>query len=421
MEFQTPLGMHDLFEEDLFYYEKIKKVFQNLANFYGFSQIETPIFEKTDLFKKGTGMFTDIVEKEMYSFETKGGDSLTLRPEGTPPVIRAFLQHGFKSVPKPVKFWYFGPFFRHERPQAGRYRQFYQIGFEIIGINHPVLDAQIVQIFYQGLKELGLENLICEVNSVGDQNCRPVYKRILENYFKKHQDRLCPDCKRRLTKNPLRILDCKEEQCRKIIEKAPQFFDYLCDSCKEHFKTFLEFLDEAEIPYDLNPYLVRGLDYYTKTVFEIKTEDSNNSLAGGGRYDNLIKFLGGDDTPATGGALGVERIKEIIQKKQKIKEFKKRPDIFLAQVGQISKRKSFKLLEDFRKAGIYVAEALYKDSLSAQLKIADKLLVKYVLILGQEEVNKNKIIIRDMKSGDQKIVSLEKIINEIKSKLTNKK
>jgi len=417
MEFQSPMGMHDLFEEDLYYYEKVKKTFQKIANFYGFSQIETPILEKTDLFKKGTGIFTDIVEKEMYSFETKGGDNLTLRPEGTPGVIRAYLEHGFQSAPKPVKFWYFGPFFRHERPQAGRYRQFYQFGLEAIGVSHPVLDAQIIQIFYQGLKELGIKDLVCEINSIGDENCRPYYKRALDNYLKKYQNRLCPDCQRRLSKNPLRILDCKEDQCQKIVANAPQTLDYLCENCKDHFKKLIEFLEEAEIVYNLNPYLVRGLDYYTKTVFEIKTDNEKNSLAGGGRYDNLVEILGGEKTPAIGGALGVERVIEYLKEKKLEKVSKKKPLILFAQVGDLAKKKSLKILEELRKENISVVENLHRDSLSLQLKTADKLGVKYVLIFGQEEAMKEEIIIRDMTTGNQKKVPLKNLIKEILKKI----
>ncbi len=422
MKFQTPTGMHDLFEEELAYFQKIEKVCQELADFYGYKRIETPILEQTELFERGTGISTDIVEKQMYSFRTKGGDRLTLRPEGTPGIVRAYIQHGMQSLPKPVRLWYFGPFFRHERPQAGRYRQFYQFGFESLGIGDPVIDAEIIQIFYIILKNLGFRDLIIEVNSIGDSQCRPYFKKSLTSYLRAHQSSLCGDCRRRLRKNPLRVLDCKEEKCQRIIRNAPQIVDHLCKECHDHFKSLLEFLDELQLPYILNPYLVRGIDYYTRTVFEIfeQSEEgkTQGALAGGGRYDDLVKLLGGKETPASGGAGGVERIANLIKlrtKKPPVKE--KVPQVFLAQVGELAKRKGLRLLEEFRKEKIKVVQTFYKDSLTSQLKLADKLNVKYVLILGQREALEGKIIVREMKTGRQKIISMNKVVKEMKKKV----
>jgi histidyl-tRNA synthetase len=421
MKFQTPTGMHDLFEEDLEYFEKIEKVCKSIADFYGFERIETPILEEAQLFERGVGLSTDIVEKEMYTLRTKGGDRLALRPEGTASIIRAYIQHGFQSLPKPVKLWYLGPFFRYERPQAGRYRQFYQFGFESIGAKSSVIDAEIILIFYNILKTLGFQNLVVEVNSIGDSQCRPYFKKVLVNYLRQRQTSLCADCKRRLKKNPLRVLDCKEEKCQRIIRNAPQIVDHLCKECHDHFKSLLEFLDNLELPYSLNPYLVRGLDYYTKTVFEIfeNTEEgkAQGALPAGGRYDDLVKLLGGKETPACGGACGMERIVNLMKSKAKPSLKARVPEIFLAQVGELAKRRSLKLFEEFREAKIRVAEAFHKDSLSAQLKLADKLGVKYVLILGQKEALEGKIIIREMKTGKQKIVPIEKVVREMKKKV----
>jgi len=421
MKYQSPTGMHDLFEEDLYYFQKIEKVCQELANFYDYQRVETPILEQTQLFEKGIGISTDIVEKEMYSFRTKGGGHLTLRPEGTSPIVRAYIQHGMQSLPKPVKLWHFGPFFRHERPQAGRYRQFYQFGFESLGVGDPVIDAEIIQIFYNILKSLGFGDLIIEVNSIGDSQCRPYFKKSLTAYLRSHQSSLCSDCRRRLRKNPLRVLDCKEEKCQRIKKSAPQIVDHLCKECHDHLKKLLEFLDELQLPYILNPYLVRGLDYYTRTVFEISVEKEEGkiqgALAGGGRYDDLVKLLGGKETPGCGGAGGVERIVNLMKGRARKPIKEKRSQVFLAQVGELAKRKGLRLLEDFRKAKIKIGYTFHKDSLTSQLKLADKMGVQYVLILGQKEALEGKIIIREMASGKQKIVPIEKVVQNLKKKI----
>ena len=416
-KFQRPKGMHDILPQEQKYYQKVYDVVLNIADFYGFGKIDTPLVEQEELFSKGIGLSTDIVKKEMYTLKTKGGDSLALRPEWTSPIVRAYIENGMSSWFQPVKLWYFGPCYRYERPQAGRYRQFWQFGFEVLGEQSPVVDAQIIQIFYDILQELKLKGLIVAVNSIGDNNCRPYYKKLLANYFRSRQGSLCSDCRRRFKENVLRILDCKEEKCQPIKADAPQILDHLCDECKKHFKGVLEFLDEIEIPYNLNPYLVRGLDYYTKTVFEIFAEKEEIALAGGGRYDRLVKVLGGKDTPASGAAAGVERIIDLM-KSQDVKFAKEtKPKIFLAQLGELAKRKSLKLLKNFRKAKIKVAESFGRDSLKAQLNRANKFEVDYTLILGQKEALENVVIIRDMRSGKQEVVKIDKIISELKKKL----
>lgn len=427
LKYQSPTGMHDLFEPALECFAKVEKICRNMADFYGFQKIQTPILEQTELFERGTGLATDIVEKEMYSFRTKGGDCLTLRPEWTPGIVRAYLQHGLIAWPKPVKLWYFGPCFRHERPQAGRLRQFHQFGFEFLGVQDPMVDGLTIQICYNILKGLGFRNLVADLNSIGCSQCRPYFKKMLNNYLRNKQNSLCGDCKRRLKKNPLRVLDCKEEKCDCLKKSAPQLIDHLCRECHEHFKRLLEYLDELNLPYNLNPYLVRGLDYYTKTVFEIRedteTGASQGSLVGGGRYDGLTKLLGGKDTPACGAAGGVERLVNLLKTGEwsspKSPEGKERAAaVFLAQVGDLAKKKSLKLLEDLRVAKIKVGEGLHKDSLTSQMRLADKMQAKYVLILGQKEALDNEIILREMKSGEQKNIPLDKVIKELKNKLT---
>lgn len=434
-KFQSPVGMSDILPEDQKYISRIYEVVSNIASFYGFGKIDTPIVEDTEIFEKGTGSATDIVKKEMFTFKTKGGDSLTLRPEGTPGITRAYIENGMQSWPQPVKLWYWGPYFRYEHPQAGRYRQFWQFGFEVFGEQGPVIDAQIIQIFYNILKELKLKNLIVEVNSIGDNQCKPYYKKLLTNYFKSRESSLCADCRRRLKENVLRILDCKEEKCQPIKSEAPQILDHLCDECHIHFKSVLEFLDETEIPYKLNPFLVRGLDYYTKTVFEIMPEETSFvkvidekksakaesikqlALAGGGRYDKLVKALGGKDTFGCGGAAGIERIVAIM-KSQDIKVDKpKNTSVFLAQIGDLAKRKSLKLLDEFRCSKIEAAESFGRDSLKAQLNRADRLNADFTLIIGQKEALDNTVIIKDMKSGKQTIIKLDKAVQEVKKML----
>jgi len=420
-KFQSPTGMHDILAEDQKYFQKIYDIVKEIASFYNFQKIETPILEETELFSRGIGLSTDVVQKEMFSFKTKGGDVLTLRPEGTAPVVRAYIENGMQNLPQPVKLWYWGPFFRYEKPQLGRYRQFWQFGLEVLGEESSIIDAQIIQIFYNILRELKFKNLIIEVNSIGDSACRPYYKKLLVSYLKGRIDGLCQNCKRRIKENPLRILDCKEEKCQRIVSQGPQMIDELCETCHQHFKEVLEFLDEIELPYHLNPYLVRGLDYYTRTVFEIYDGQERGralgALAGGGRYDALIKILGGTDTPACGAAGGIERIISLMKEKAIILKKEKVPQIFLSQLGNLAKRKSLKLIEDFRREGILISESLGRNSLKVQLQIADKIGAKYTLILGQKEALEGTIIIRDMVNGRQETVKFEKLVKEMKKRL----
>ena len=424
IKFQSPKGMHDILPKDQKYFQKIFDVCKDMAEFYDFGRLETPILEQAELFTKGVGQATEVVEKQMYVLKTKGSDVLALRPEGTAPIVRAFVENGIENWPKPVKLWHFGPFFRYEKPQSGRFRQFWQFGFEVLGAGNPVVDVQIIQIFLNVLQKLKIKNLFLQINSMGEIKCRSRYKKVLVRYLRSYQKNLCPDCKRRLRQNPFRVLDCKKETCQKIVIAGPQIMDYLCKVCRAHFKQVLEFLDSLEIPYRLNPYLVRGLDYYTKTVFEIfmaKPSEELNSgqiaLAGGGRYDDLVKLLGGKEVPGCGAAAGIERIVETMKKQEFKFSEKKKPQIFLAQLGILSKTKALMLFEQFRKAGVPVSESFSKDSLRAQLERANKLGAKYTLILGQKEIMEGKLILRDMQKGTQKTLKLDKIIQTMKKKI----
>jgi histidyl-tRNA synthetase len=261
LKFQKPAGMHDILPKNQKYFQKVYNACEKIVNFYGFKRIDTPILESTDLYEKGTGLTTEIVQKQMFSLKTNGSDCLTLRPEFTPGTVRAYLEHGMHSLPQPVKLYSIGPLFRYERPQAGRFRQFHQFNLEVIGEKSPVIDAQVIQIFYNILTELKLKKIVVEINSIGDGQCRPYYKKLLTSYFRSRTSSLCSDCRRRLKENPLRILDCKQKQCQETSSQAPQMIDHLCQDCRNHFKMILEFFDEIELPYQLNPYLVRGLDY----------------------------------------------------------------------------------------------------------------------------------------------------------------
>jgi len=423
-KFQTVTGMHDILPQDQAYYEKIQEVLKKVSSFYDFERIDTPILEDANLFIRSIGENTDIVEKEMFTLRTKGKDFLVLRPEGTASVMRSYIEHGFVSLPQPVRLWYYGPFFRYEKPQAGRFRQFNQLGVEIIGEKDPIVDVQTILVMYSVLHDLGLKNLMVKINSIGDDLCRPLYRKALIKYLREKKSGLCSDCQRRMKVNPLRVLDCKNEKCQETLASAPQSVDYLCEDCKKHLKDVLEYLDELKVPYCLDSRLVRGLDYYTRTVFEIVSnregENSGDALAGGGRYDNLSKMLGGGETPACGAAAGVERIvAEMKEIKAKVSSFPV-PEIFFAQIGPLAKKKSLPILEDLRKAGIKVGEAFGKDALKAQLGKASRLGAKVVLILGQREALNNMILVRNMQTAKQVEVSQEDIIKEVKNILKDK-
>lgn len=424
--FKTPQllkGIKDILPEEQKYWDFLLNKGVKLAQEYGFKKIETPIIEETVLFKRGVGQETELAEKEMFSFTDQGGDKISLRPEATASIVRAYLEHGMINLPQPVKLFYFGPFFRRNKPQAGRLRQFYQFGAETLGGSLPVIDAQIILFSYVFCKELGIDAEI-NINSLGCGSCRERYKKALLNYLKSKKNFLCPSCRERYLKNPLRVLDCKEDKCYEATFRAPQIVDYLCDFCKDHFINVLEYLDELNVPYILNHRIVRGLDYYNRTIFEIfpkligedKEKFRKLAIGGGGRYDYLSKILGGGEIPACGVAFGVERIILILKEKQLTLEQDK-PQIFIAQLGDEGRKKSLKFFEDLRKENVLAAESLSKEGLRGQLELADKLKVKFTLILGQEEVLNKTIIIRDMESGAQEIVDFNKAVRDVKKRL----
>ena len=418
--FQAPKGMHDVLPEDQKYWRYIIKKAESLLEDYGFEKIETPVLESTKLFLRGVGEATDIVEKEMYSFRTKGGDELTLRPEYTAGIARAYVEHGMHVRPHPLKLYAYGQLFRHEQPQKGRYRQFSQLDVETIGDSSEAIDAELLFLGYKILEGLGLKGCNVHINSIGDQVCRPAYLRALKDYYKAKAKKVCARCRARTKENILRVLDCKEEACLEVMKDAPQMMDFLDPECKNHFKHVLEFLDEAKIPYILNSHLVRGLDYYTRTVFEFLPEESTgaqSALLSGGRYDRLVETLGGNRTPAAGWALGIERIVEILKERTvSVPEIGLKPKVFLTQLGEVAKRKSLLLFEELRKAGIETKSSLGRDSIKAQLRIAHRLGVRFALIFGQKEALDGTVIVREMETGIQETIPAEKLVDELKKR-----
>ncbi len=416
---QAPKGMRDILPNRQKYWKHIRAIAEKHLEANGYSRIDLPMLEYKKLYEKGIGEATDIVEKEMYVFPSKKKDrDLALRPEGTAGVARAYIEHGMKSHPQPVMLYYIGPMFRKESPQKGRWRQHYQFGVEIIGSDDTSSDAQAIKVLWDILVDLGFEKkLKIKINSIGCDKCRGDILETLANYYQSKKDELCADCQRRLKKNPLRILDCKEEGCVKINEQAPKIIDQTCENCQEDFRKLLEYLDEIKIKYDLDNKLVRGLDYYTKTVFEASYGEEGNSLAGGGRYDKLIDLYGGRDSGAIGWAAGMDRIASYLKEEEIKVPDRNKAQVFLAQLGKEAKKKAFKIMDQLQEAEIPVRTALAKNSLRDQLKMANRAGVKTTLILGEKELQENNIIIRDMKEGTQDIVPLKKVISILEKRL----
>lgn len=431
--FAAPKGMRDLIGEDFFKYQGFFEKAAEIALYYGFGPIETPMLEETDVFIRSVGESSDIVEKELYSLRTKGGDHLALRPEFTAAIMRAYLEHGMQSWPQPVQLYTFGPLFRHDRPQKGRYRDHRQFDIEIIGSEKSMTDAMVIHIIHMILEEVGVPNINFEINSLGDKECRGNFRRELVNYYKKHLAEVCSDCTRRFKENPLRLLDCKNEKCQPIKEGAPDPVSSLCDECRKHFKEVLEYVEALGVPYSMNRHLVRGLDYYTRTTFEIFSipEEAAASaeavegeetlpalplaIGGGGRYDYLAKELGSNrPTPGVGSGIGVDRILSLIPKENVVPRLVKKPKVYFIQLGFDAKLKSLSIVEILRKAKIPVMHSLSKDSLGGQLATAEKLEIPYTIILGQKEVIENAVIVRNMENRSQQSVPVEKLAEYLK-------
>lgn len=429
---QRPKGMRDLIGKEYYDLQGFMEKAAEVAIYYGFKPIEVPTLEKLETFTSGLGDNTDIIDKEMYTLRTKSGDQLALRPEGTAGVMRAYLENGMQAWPQPVMLYYGGPFFRHDRPQLGRYRQFYQFGLEILGLEKSIADSMVMKIMMVILDEAGIKNAVLEINSIGDKNCRHNYKKGLSLFYKKHLGEVCEDCKRRYKDNPLRLLDCKEPKCVEIKADAPDSVSYLCEECKKHFKEVLESLEAMKIEYVLNKNLVRGLDYYSRTAFEIvapmpKTEGDAPvegaparrwEIGGGGRYDYLARMLGSKkDVPAVGGAFGVDRILLDPDHNDLAPRIVKKPKVFFIQLGIEAKLKSMAVTEMLRKAKVPISHSLSKDGLGAQLGQAERLQIPYAIILGQKEVIDDTVIIRNMDTRSQETVPLSKLAEYAKNNL----
>ena len=420
--FQRPKGVHDILPVDHEFFTFIKKVVRHRARQSGFRRISTPVFEFTQVFTRAIGSDTDIVSKEMYTFQDRKGRSLTLKPEGTAGVVRSYIQNNMQVLPQPVELYYIEPHFRYDRPQKGRFRQFWQYGFEIIGESDPALDAQLIMLAKTILDDLGVGDLFnLNVNSIGCMNneCRPRYIEDLKNFYFGKERSLCGECRARVEKNPLRLLDCKEEDCKILAGLAPKLKGYLCPECAEFHSQLLEFLKELKIEYQENSSLVRGLDYYTKTVFEFcdREAGAQNSVLGGGRYDGLVELMGGLPTPAIGFAAGIERIVDIMKKEKIRVPAKDDIHVFVAQLGHEAKKKCLTLISKLRENGIKTVGALGKGAIKSQLNLANRFQVPYTLIMGITEVRDETVIIRDMKRGSQKIVAYDKAIDELKQLL----
>ncbi len=420
-------GFRDILPEEAWYWQHVRERSSALLGDYGYGEIGLPILEATSLFKRTIGEHTDIVSKEMFTFEDQGGDSVSLRPELTASMARAYVEHGMFNRPQPVKLYSAGPAFRYERPQAGRYRQHHQLSIELFGNEQPVADAEVIFVAYLLCRELGLDVTV-HINSLGSAVAREEYLQLLKEYTKPKRSLLCEDCKKRLTRNPLRMLDCKEAGCRALFAEAPLLVDHLDEESKKHFVAVLEHLDESEVPYELDPYIVRGLDYYNRTAFEIVANvpagggeedaaESNLAAGGGGRYDGLIETLGGRSTPAVGMAFGLERLVSAFKKTKPQAGSEKKPQVFLAQLGEAATKRTFTLFETIRSSGLRVRANFGKSGLKSQLELADKLGVVYAVILGQKELLDQTVIIRDMENGIQEVVDSAKIVDELKKRL----
>ena len=416
----SPKGMRDLMNEEYYSFQGFFEKAQEVAVYYGFKPIETPMMEHEEIFTSSIGEGTDIIDKEMYTLKTKGGDHLALRPEHTASLMRAYIEHGMQNMPQPVMFYQYGPVFRHDKPQRGRYRQFWQFDLDVLGNDKSIMDALVIKAGMTILEEAGAENLSIEINSIGDKECRSGYIRELTSYYRKNINSLPAVDRERLKVNPLRILDSKEEKTKEINENAPDAVSFLCPSCKKHFKEVLEYLEEMNIPYNINKNLVRGLSYYTRTVFEVYTESGSEGeplvqVASGGRYDYLARQLGGKkDVPAVGFSMGVDRVVESKWYKKLSPRILKKPKIYFIQLGSEAKLKSLNIIEILRKAHIPIAQSLSKDSLGSQLAIAEKLAIPYAIIFGVKEALDNSVIVRDMSNRSQNTVKLNKLLEYLK-------
>ncbi len=403
MTIQSVRGFHDILGKEVKKFRKVSNTARKILKLYNFEEIILPVVEYAELFQRSVGETTDIVQKEMFVFEDKKGRKLALRPEGTAGTVRAFIQHKLYALRPYVKLFYEGPMFRYERPQAGRYRQFHQIGAEVFGVAEPHADAEIIKITYDILKALNIKDVVIEINSLGCKKDREAYREALLNYLRGVKEELCTDCINRMERNPLRVLDCKVETCREAVKESPKMIDFLCEECREHYERLKEYLTSLNIPFRENYNLVRGLDYYTRTVFEAVSDSLGLTLIAGGRYDYLVEELGGPPTPALGFALGVERLMLLLPDEEEKEEI-----YFVIPFGNVYAY-ALKVADKLRSKGKIVEFSYRKGGLKKQLEFANKLGVKYAVIIGEEEASKGEITIKDMETGEQRRVKFQEV------------
>lgn len=420
--YSLPRGTQDILPPDQPYWRYVQEAAGGLCRHYGYQQIETPVFEETALFVRTVGEGTDIVDKEMYTFQDKGGANLTLRPEGTAPVCRAYIQHGMHNLPQPVKLYYFAPIFRYDRPQAGRFRQHHQVGFEAIGEADPALDAEVIDLAWSLYSGLGLRGMSLELNSIGCPACRPAYLESLIAYYRPLAPLLCRDCQARLERNPLRLLDCKKEGCQPYAGEALKSSEHLCADCREHFESLRTRLERLGIPFHLNHRLVRGLDYYTRTVFEVQPQEegAQSTIGGGGRYDGLIEQLGGKSTPAVGFATGIERIILNLKRQGINLAAQAEAAVFVSYAGDVAREQALDLVACLRREGIPTTSAFDRKSLKAQLRQADARGARFALILGEDELRDGAVTLREMEGGRQERIEAARITEELRWRVFGK-
>jgi histidyl-tRNA synthetase len=403
---QAVRGMNDLLPDQISWWHRVEEAAREVLTNFGYREIRTPVVEKLELFARSIGESTDIVEKEMYAFPDRKGEMLALRPEATASIVRAFIQHNLKADPLARKFYSIGPMFRHERPQKGRYRQFYQIDAEAFGTDDPMLDAEVMYMLRLFLERLGLGGIVLHINSLGCRECREGYRGVLKRFLDGNAQELCPDCQRRRHANPLRAFDCKVERCQTVLEGAPLLLNSICTVCAEHFESVKSCLEPLQTAYVVNPRMVRGLDYYMRTTFEAITDrlGAQNAVGGGGRYNGLVRDLGGQDLPGIGFAIGMERLILLLQQEQT--EARQGPKIYVASLGPAARKESFLMAQRLRTMGLETEIDYEAPSLKSQMRRADKLGVRYVLILGEEEVSRGEVQLRDMVNKTQTVVPL---------------
>ena len=410
-------GTRDILPEEIKKWQYIEEIAKSTFEKYGYEEIRVPVIEKSELFQRGVGEDTDVVQKEMYIFDDKGGRSVALRPEGTAGVVRSYIENGMSSMPSPIKLWYAMPMYRYENVQKGRQREFNQIGVELLGSGSYLADVEMIEMINTFLEKLNIKDIELKINSIGCKKCRSEYMEALKDYIRPNLDKYCDVCKNRFEKNPMRIIDCKEEKCKALNQNAPKSIDYLCEECKNHFENLKKMLERQNISYSIDTSIVRGLDYYTKTVFEFVSKIDGLTVVGGGRYDGLVEELGGEKTPAIGFATGVERLIDVFDKNNPDFDKSNKLQLFVAYIGEEANLYSSKLVSDLRKKGIYVEKDIMERSLNAQFKYANKKNAKYIVTIGENEIKTGKAEVKEMETGKTKEIDLSDIENILKKQI----